>query len=392
MLRFILKRLVGSFVVLIITSVFLFYLSDAIPGDPVVQVMDSEFEGSVVGGINDALYEQKAIELHKNLPKFYFSIIQNYLPDTLYRIINPAKRKILENDLTASAVASTARLSLKDKFTLFKPKFIWCSSENQYHYFLSGFLNFDVGKSARDGVPIFQKMKNPFRVTLILSMLALIFSVLGAWFFGLARVKNSDNRFLKIIEQAFNVAYAMPTFWIATLAILFFCTSEFHLKIFPSPGLPDTFVSDRWSEYFMHIPYFFLPALCMSLHLFIILAQHFKASLLENAAENYFTTARAKGLSYSQSIRRHLVPNAVFPFLTVIGQAIPLLITGVFVIEIIFNLPGMGRLTFDAISQRDWLLAQTVFLLNSAVLLLSNLIIDVIYFGLNPKLSDKITN
>jgi peptide/nickel transport system permease protein len=130
----------------------------------------------------------------------------------------------------------------------------------------------------------------------------------------------------------------------------------------------------------------------MSLHLFIVLAQHFKASLLENASENYFTTARAKGLTYSQSVRKHLVPNAVFPFVTLVGQTVPILITGAFVIEIIFNLPGMGRLTFDAINQRDWLLVQTVFMLSSAVLLLSNLIVDTIYFYLNPKLIDKITN
>ena len=87
-------------------------------------------------------------------------------------------------------------------------------------------------------------------------------------------------------------------------------------------------------------------------------------------------------------MRKHLVPNAVFPFITLIGQIVPILITGAFIIEFIFNLPGMGRLTFDAMNTRDWLLVQTVFLLSSALLLLSNLIVDIIYFWLNPKLKN----
>lgn len=392
MLRFILLRLVGSFVVLMITSVLLFYLSDAIPGDPILQAIDSEFEGSQSNGMNDALYAQKAIELHKNLPKFYFTIIPNCVADSIYsKIINPAKQQEFIYNRINSKTSFLSEV-VENTFKDYLPHFFWYGTENQYHYFLRGFLNFDVGKSTRDGVPIFQKMKKPLRVTLILSILALLFSVVGAWFFGLAQVRNPNNRFFKIIERAFDVVYAMPTFWIATLSILFFCTPEFHLKIFPSPGLPDTFIGNHWSEYFTHFHYFFLPALCMSLHLFIVLAQHFKASLLENASENYFTTARAKGLTYSQSVRKHLVPNAVFPFVTLVGQTVPILITGAFVIEIIFNLPGMGRLTFDAINQRDWLLVQTVFMLSSAVLLLSNLIVDIIYFYLNPKLIDKITN
>ncbi len=392
MLRFILARLVGSFFVLMITSVFLFYLSDVIPGDPILQAIDSEFEESQNGGMNEALYEKKAIQLHKNLPKFYFSVVPNFLPDTLQKIENPKSRMILENVFIASSIENSKFLSFKEKFNFFKPKIFWNGTKNQYHYFLRGFLNFDVGKSARDGIPIFQKMEKPLHVTFILSLLALIFSVSGAWYFGLARVKNPNNNLFKIIERIFDVVYAMPTFWIATLAILFFCTPEFHLKIFPSPGLPDTFAGNYWLEYLTHIAYFFLPALCLSLHLLIILAQHFKASLLENASENYFMTARAKGLNYSQSVRKHLVPNAVFPFVTVVGQAVPILITGAFVSEIIFNLPGMGRLTFDAITQRDWLLVQTVFMLSSAVLILSNLIVDIIYFWLNPKLIDKIEN
>lgn len=366
-----------------ITSVLLFFLSDAIPGDPILQAVDAEFEGSQNGAMNDALYQQKAIELHKNLPKFYFTIIPNYLPDTLYRIVNPEKRWLAWYAITRS----TENKTLVSNNQKYHPKFVWYGAENQYHYFLRGFLNFDVGKSVRDGVPIFEKMKKPFRITLILAVLTLMFSVTGAWFFGLAYAKNPNNKGLKLLERAFDIIYAMPTFWIATLCILFFCTPEFHLKIFSSPGLPDTFSGNTWSEYFTHLNYFFLPAICMSLHIFIVLSQHFKASLLENQSENYFTTARAKGLNYAQSVRKHLVPNAVFPFITLIGQVVPILITGAFIIEFIFNLPGMGRLTFDGMNTRDWLLVQTVFLASSALLLLSNLIVDIIYFWLNPKLT-----
>ncbi len=370
------------------TSVLLFFLSDYIPGDPILQAVDSEMDGSQTSTMNDALYQQKAIELHKNLPKFYFTVIPNYLPDTLYRIVNPESRWLTWFTITKLTQSDGFGIfPQKSNYQKYKPKFIWYGAENQYHYFLRGILNFDVGKSVRDGVPIFEKMKKPFRITLVLSILTLIFSISGAWFFGLARAKNPNNKFLKILERAFDVVYAMPTFWIATLCILFFCTPEFHLKIFPSPGLPDSFVGNNWSEYFTHINYFLLPAICMSLHLFIVLAQHFKASLLENRSENYFTTARAKGLSYAQSVRKHLVPNAVFPFITLIGQIIPVLITGAFVIEFIFNLHGMGSLTFNAINARDWLLVQTVFLLSSALLLISNLIVDIVYFWLNPKLN-----
>ena len=197
------------------------------------------------------------------------------------------------------------------------------------------------------------------------------------------------HRELKSTQRFMNFTmalYATPTFWISTLAVLFLTSPQYHLKIFPAVGLPDVDRDTAFiSKMFAYFPYLLLPILCMSIHPMVVLIRHFYNALLVTLHEDYMRTARAKGLSALQALKNHALRSALVPFITVVGQIIPAALTGTFVVEYIFNIPGIGRIAYEALQARDWPIVFAVFMLSAMVLVTVNLVTDVIYTFLNPK-------
>ena len=266
------------------------------------------------------------------------------------------------------------------------PTFRFYGINTQYHHWLLKFLSGDLGKTLREGIPVAQKLKQPFFITFTMTFFSLLLSIMVALFTGFYMASHHELKSTQRFMNGIMALYATPTFWIATLAVLFLTTPQYHLKIFPSVGLPDV-DSDAgfFSKAFAYLPYFILPVLCMSIHPTVVLIRHFYNALLDTLNEEYMRTARAKGLSVIQTLRKHALRTALIPFITVVGQIIPSAITGTFLVEYIFNIQGMGRTAYESLQSRDWAVVISIFMLSAVVLVVVNLITDIIYTFLNPR-------
>ena len=231
------------------------------------------------------------------------------------------------------------------------------------------------------------KLKPAISLTFILSFfaiaLAYIIGVPLGVFVATHRLRRSG---LWVMRGIFMV-YALPTFWLATLAAMFLTTRYYGLKIFPNVGLAtDTPVGATiWESLFWSAGHLVLPILCMAIHPSTVIARQMQGAVAEVLKKDYIKTARAKGLSQRRIIWFHAVRNALTPLITIFGQMIPTMITGAFAIELVFNLQGMGRTTIEAIFSKDWAVVFTVLMLVSLVIAVSNLLVDILYRWFNPR-------
>ena len=269
---------------------------------------------------------------------------------------------------------------------LYMPKFHWFGFDNQYHHWLSQFLKGDFGLSKNDQTVV-EKLKPALSITLVLSLFAIFLSFFVGVPLGAFIATNRHKRNGRWTMRFIFAVYALPTFWIATLAAMFLTTRFYGLKIFPNVGLAtDTPVGTTiWETLFLSAGHLVLPIICMALHPITVIARQMQGTIVEVLKKDYIQTARAKGLPKRRVIWHHAVRNALTPLITLFGQMVPSMITGAFAVELIFNLQGMGRTTLEAIFSNDWSFVYAVLMLLSLVILLSNLLVDMLYRWFNPR-------
>jgi peptide/nickel transport system permease protein len=269
---------------------------------------------------------------------------------------------------------------------LFTPKITFNGFDNRYHYWLMRFVKGDFGVSLRDDLPVSKKLANPLSITLVMSLFAILLSYLIAIPLGIYAASKQGTRIERWLTRSIFALYSVPTFWIATLAIVFLTTPQYGLKIFPSAGMadlaPDT---SFWAWLRANLGKLILPIFCMSIHLTMVLTRHLQSNMLETLASDYIRTAKAKGTPLRLILIKHAFRNALFPLITIFGQLLPSLITGSFIVEFIFNIPGMGWTVFEAIGNRDWTVVYAVVMLASLMILIGSLLTDVLYQKLNPR-------
>lgn len=180
------------------------------------------------------------------------------------------------------------------------------------------------------------------------------------------------------------VAYSMPEFWLGILLVLLFSVT---LDIFPTSfmntiGLEDASWSARLTDTLNHL---FLPALTLILGLLGEYALIARSSVMEVMNEDYVTTARAKGMREALVLRRHVVPNALLPVVTLSAINLGFILSGAITVETVFSWPGLGQLTYDAINANDYPVLQALFLFFSAAVILANLAADLLIGILDPR-------
>jgi peptide/nickel transport system permease protein len=269
---------------------------------------------------------------------------------------------------------------------LFIPKIAFNGLNNQYHHWLMRFIKGDFGASLRDDLPVSKKISNPLSITLIMSLFAILLSYLIAIPLGIYAAAKQGTRTERWLTRSIFALYSVPTFWVATLAIVFLTTPQYGLKIFPSAGMADLAPdASFWTWLGANLGKLTLPILCMSIHLTMVLTRHLQSNMLETLQTDYIRTAKAKGTPQHLILIKHAFRNALFPLITIFGQLLPTLITGSFIVEFIFNIPGMGWTVFEAISNRDWTVVYAVVMLASLMILIGSLLTDVLYQKLNPR-------
>ncbi len=347
----------------------------------------------------------KIIEFHQSIKVFLLKLNENdslnFKPNLQQLLIQDDDEKIvfILNEIRQTAFEKGIFLSeIKDisntynavknqptRYKLFIPTAHWYGFDNQYHHWLMGFLSGKFG-AANDGQTIIDKIRRPLSITLIMSLLAIILSYIIAIPIGIFTAAHKNKTSGKWLIRSLFAAYSLPTFWVALMALRFFTTPQYGMKIFPSAGLSDLYTEGSFLEFFTsNIGRIILPILCMVIHPTAIIARQLQGAMLENLQLDYIRTARAKGLAWHRILSHHAFKNAAFPLITLLGHLLPVLITGSFIVEYIFNIKGMGRVAYEAIGEQDWNVVYAVLMLSAVMVLVGNLVSDLLYKWANPR-------
>ena len=251
----------------------------------------------------------------------------------------------------------------------------------QYVSYLGHALTGDLGVSFRTGQPVSAIVLERLPATLSLAVTAVVFALLVAFPLGIVAAVRSGSAVDHATRVFSQFGVSVPDFWMGIMGILLFAGVLGWLP--PSGYVALTDDPGRWAT---HVA---LPAVTVGLVTASILTRFIRSSVLEVLSADYVRTAEAKGLRNRVVILRHVLRNALIPVVTVVAVQLASLLGGVIVIEVLFAWPGIGRLTFDAVQARDYPVLQGAVLLVAALFLLVNLLVDILYARLDPRITVK---
>jgi len=236
----------------------------------------------------------------------------------------------------------------------------------------------DLGISIFSNLPVSQLILQRVEPTLSLALLTLLLAIFVAVPLGILAAWKAETWVDRTVMAFSVLGFSTPVFVLGYALIYVFALK---LGLFPVQGFVS--ISDGLVPFLHRL---ILPSITLSVIFIALFARITRASILEILNEDYIRTARAKGLGDTSILSRHALPNAAVPIITVIGIGFALLIGGVVVTESVYNIPGLGRLTVDAVLRRDYPVIQGIILVFSALYVLVNLIIDVLYVALDPRI------
>lgn len=444
---YVLRRLCFLPLSLFLLSLAVFGLQSLSPTDPVLALMEGEDArlSDTDPAAFDAVYRRTARRLGLDLPAFYFSLTNAALPDTLYRVARPreratlralalesgnwpatqrfyralrayayatpgasekgkiwARRKIQSEtaegwsagltELTDEAAAAPLREAFRawettpTKGRLLLPRLRWNGTQNRYHRWLTGALRGDFGRSYTDGRPVATKLAPAIRWTLLLNFCALTVVFAVSIPLGLYLGRKRGTRRERWLSGLLFFVYGMPVFWVATLLVNFLATPAYGLDIFPSMGLGEVPPDAGWVRLAVERAWhLILPVFCLSLGAVVYLSRHLRRSVGDEFNAAYVRTALMKGLSRRAVGRRHVLRNAIFPLITVLGSVVPGMLAGSILVEQIFNIPGLGLLLYRAATTGDWPVLLAVVLLTGALTAVGLLLADLCYALADPR-------
>ncbi len=250
----------------------------------------------------------------------------------------------------------------------------------RYFEWLWGLLHGRMGLSFTYQVPVEEIIGQRLQVTVPLALMAIVLAIVIAiplGVFAAAHHNRPGDYGMMLFSQ---IGIAVPSFWLAILLTLVFAVK---LGWLPSGGFPG------WSAGFW--PAFkslLLPAFALGMIQAAILARITRSAVLDVFREDFVRTARAKGLSQRATLWRHVLRNAFLPVITILGLELASLLVGTIVVEQVFFLPGIGRLVFQSVSQRDLIVVKNVVLLLAALVILVNFVVDLLYMVIDPRLRE----
>lgn len=267
------------------------------------------------------------------------------------------------------------------------PTVRWYGADNRFHIWWTGFFSGRDQKSLADGQAIGTKIWQSLRWTLLMNLFALLLAYgisipLGVWMAG-----QAGGRLDRWLTIGLFTLYAVPVFWLATLLLIFFTSSHYGMAWFPSLGLGDLTGNEDWLSIFrIRASHLFLPVLCLTYGSLAYLTRQVRNQTLNELKQPYIRTAWMNGLSKNQILWRHVFPNASLPLITHLGQLFPSLITGSIAVEVIFNIPGMGRLMYVSILGEDWPVVYHILFIGALLTILGGLIADWFYTRVDPRI------
>ena len=248
----------------------------------------------------------------------------------------------------------------------------------RYFNWVGGLMVGDFGTSYTYRTPVVEMIGERLWISLPLALLALTLSTLIAFPVGILAASRRGSAADVAVMGVTQLGVAVPNFWFAMLMVLVF---SINLRWFSAGGFPG------WGDGLLPgLKALTLPAISLALPQASILARVMRSSLLDTLGEDFMRTARAKGLTRRQALWRHALRNAMIPVLTIIGLQFSFLLAGAIIIENVFFLPGLGRLIFQSISQRDLIVVESVVMLLVFAVIVINFAVDIAYAAVDPRL------
>jgi peptide/nickel transport system permease protein len=248
----------------------------------------------------------------------------------------------------------------------------------RYLNWIGGLATLDLGRSYTYSVPVIDLVAERLTVSLPLALISLMLAVAIAIPVGVFAAERRGRAADALTMGAAQVGVAIPNFWFALILIYVFAV---WLRLVPAGGFPG------WSAgIWPALKALALPAVALALPQAAILARVTRSALVEVLGEDFIRTARAKGLPQRMVLWRHALRNALIPVVTIVGLQFSFLLAGTIIIENVFYLPGLGRLIFQAITQRDLIVVQSVVMLLVVAVIAVNFLVDLSYALLDPRL------
>ena len=275
----------------------------------------------------------------------------------------------------------------KNIYQKYIPALHWYGFKNQYHQWISNFLSGNFGYSYQDKNPVSSKVYRAFKQTFILSIIAMVISFTIGIPLGIYVATNKNRFSAKIINTVLFSFYSLPTIWVASMLLIFLCEGD-YLSWFHAPGaLPISDDASFWYTLSENMLRYTLPLICWIYGSLAYINKQMQSAMVDTLTNNFIQTARAKGMSKKEIIKRHALKNSLLPLITLAGHLLPIMLSGSFVIETVFQLPGMGKLTMDAFMARDYPVIFSIIMLTATLILLGNLLADIIYALLDPRIT-----
>ena len=278
----------------------------------------------------------------------------------------------------AGAATEAYMEQLRETFGLDQPLYI------QLYEYVTNILQLNLGYSFRHNMPVFDLIVDRLPATLWLMLSAISLAIGLGILLGVTSARFVNTMIDRVNSVLALLCYSTPVFWIGLMMIVLFSV---NLRWLPSGGFETIGAGytgiDRLLDILAHT---LMPALSLSLFYLAVYARLMRASMLEVYRLEFVTTAHAKGLSPTRVAFKHVLRNALLPVVTMAGLHLGALLGGAVVVEVVFSWPGIGRLAFDAILQRDFNLLLSVLVLSSILVILANLVVDLIYAWLDPRI------
>jgi ABC-type dipeptide/oligopeptide/nickel transport system permease component len=262
------------------------------------------------------------------------------------------------------------------------------SQWEQYTIYLQGLAHGDMGKSLRSEAPVTQELWAPLKNTISMVALGTLFSIVFGILIGVITAWRRGTWADKTGLWSGLAFYSMPPQWLGLLMVLFVAGA---LGL-PTAGIKDPTLgilgdASTWDVFVDRLRHMILPALTLGLVLYGEYALVVRSAMLETLGEDYVLTARAKGLSNWKTVWTHGLRNALLPIVTLVALSLGFIIGGSITIEYVFSYPGIGLQVVEAIDQRDYPILQGAFLLLTLSVILANLLADLLYLKLDPRVT-----
>ena len=268
--------------------------------------------------------------------------------------------------------------ALKEQFGLDEP--LW----QQYVIYLSQLLHGNMGISFSNQQPVSENLKEALANTIPMAATGTVVAIIIGVSTGVFSAWRRGSKLDQVSTNAAIAFYSFPTQWLALVILIYLS------PWFPSHGMSDPFLIDPtpWEHFVDVLRHMFLPSLTFALTLYGEYTLIVRSAMLETLGEDYVLTARAKGLPQRRIVTRHAFRNALLPTTTLIALSLGYIVAGAILIETVFSWPGIGNAVYQAVTERDYPMLQGAFLVLTISVVFFNFIADVLYFKLDPRITE----